>query len=175
MDRALVVTLRWRQGDRATASRLATELVQAKPRRQLRREHPWTVAGVLVQAGFVLSELGETPTLLQAVERTLGLIQGAPMELPLRWQWCVLLASARRQEGNWAETDEILRTAEPHLDPGTCDLGLLERERARGSAARGDAAGAATSYARAAATFDAAGERWHAAETRAEAARVAGR
>ena len=157
MDQALVATLWWRRGRRADAHGRATALVRAKPRRQQRGQHPWTVAGVLVQCASVLAELGDVATLLLAIERTARLIHGAPIDLPLRWQWFVLLASARRQEGNLGEAAEALDHATEQLDPGTCDLGLLELERARIARAQGDLAAAAAEYDRAVATFAAAG------------------
>lgn len=169
MDQALVVTLRWRQGRHAEAHQLASDLVNAKPRRQQRGQHPWTVAGVLVQAAQVLAELGDTGTLVHGLERAFGLIRDAPAELPVRPQLAILLAAARRQEGRLDEADEVLATSAPFLDPNTCDMGLYELERARVCRARGDAAGASTRYAQAVATLDAAGERWHAAQVRAEA------
>jgi hypothetical protein len=168
MDQALVVTLRWRQGRRADAAQLASALVRAKPRRQQRGQHPWTVAGILLQAAFVLAELGDVATLRIATDRVEGLIRGGPAELPARGQWQIVVGSLRRQEGRLDEADRVLADAAPLLDAGTCDRGLLEREQARVARARNDVAGAQQRYAQAIATFESAGERWHAEETRQE-------
>jgi hypothetical protein len=170
MDQALVVTLRWRQGRVDDAVRLAAELVDAKPRRQQRRQHPWTVAGALAQAGFVAADAGVPDLLDRALARIMGLIHGAPTELPLVTQGAILAASMGRLRGDLDGAQHLVDIATARVDPGTCDLGLAQVEHARILVARGDAAGAAAAFATAAATLDTAGERWLAGRTRQEAA-----
>lgn len=174
MDRALMVTLRWRQGARDDASQRAQALVLAKPRRQQRGEHPWTVAGALLQAAFVLGELGDLATLQTALARVGELIRTGPAELPAHGQWRIVVGCAFRLEGRLDEAADVLAATTPLLDPDTCDRGLLEREQGRLARARGDEASAQERFRQAAATLDAAGERWLRHDVEAEAGSGAG-
>jgi len=169
MDRALTATLRWHQGCREEAHEQATALISAKPRRQRRRQHPWDVAGALVQAGFVTAELGDVESTRHAVDRISKLTRGAPVDLPLRWQMGILVASVYRQERSFDLATEALGWTWDHLPAQSCARGLAEREAARLAVAQGDAALAATRYGQAIATFTAAGERWHADDAAREA------
>jgi hypothetical protein len=131
--------------------------------------HPWDVAGMHVLVGLALVEVGEAEQALAAADRVATLVAGAPPELPLVAQGLIVAAGAHRLAGRIDPALDVLRAAWPMLQPDTCDRGMAEREVARGHRAADRPTEAADFYARAAATFTAAGERFLAAETGREA------
>jgi hypothetical protein len=131
--------------------------------------HPWDVAGMHVLVGLALVEVGEGESAAAAAERVATLVEGAPPELPLVAQGLIVAAGAHRLAGRIDLALDALRPAWPMLQPDTCDRAMAEREVARGHRAAGRPADAADFYARAVATFTAAGERFLAAETGREA------
>lgn len=166
LDQVLAAVASLRRGDREAARRRVDRVLAAGVPDD---SHPWDVAGVLAQAGFVLVELGDGEAVAGLADAVRHLIDDGPDTLPLRAHYALLAAGAVRLAGLPPERAvAALEWAEPLLGDGTAERGMAERERARLATAAGDPTSAARRYAAAIAAFDAAGERWEAAATRAE-------
>jgi hypothetical protein len=125
MDQALAVNLRWRQGSLEAYDR-AVALIAAKPRKQERGQHPWTVAGALVQASLVAAEMGALDLLDVGIGRIDHLTRGGPADLPVRVQLPILVASRQRQHFNVELAERVLLDAVPRAGEG---LGRGRRHR----------------------------------------------
>lgn len=176
MDRALVAVLRWRRGDAAGArERARAVLAQEAP---APHEHPWDLAGALLQVGLVLVELGDGPGAARAAGTIAELTRGAPAALPLLHQQRILHAGAHRLAGDAAAARADLTGLADQVEG--CDRGLVLVEEARqalagpADASAAQVAEAAARYAAAVAAFRSAGEWWHATATEAEAGGLAG-
>ncbi len=168
IEHALRTTLLQRAGEHGAAARTARKLLR------LRRipgvsPHPWDLAGVLVQIGFVFVELGDAKRALSCADSIDGLTRDAPVELPLPAQGRTIRAGALRLLGDHDAALALLEVLVDTSGHGTCDRGLVERELARVHRATGDPR-AAEVYRTAATTFLAAGERWLAQDVAGESA-----
>ena len=164
LDRALAATLAWRRGQVDDAVARAAALVAWAPGAD---DHPWDVAGAVLQAGLVLVEAGQLDGAIDAALAIGPLLADAPADLPLQAQLGILSAGAVRLQGRPDDAVALLDELLVDLTGGDRGLALRERGRALRAAGRKDASAA---LAEAAEAFDLAGERWEAAVTRVEAA-----
>lgn len=164
MDRALTVTLRWRQGRSDEARHLALELVGEQSPEPA--PHPWDLAGALAQAGFVLVEVGDHEGASRTVARAAALIDGAPGDLPLVSHVQLVRAGALRLAGRAVEAADAVAGLSSVLTG--CERGLALLEEARQEVSSGRFELAAELYTQSQAAFDAAGERWHVQAVMAE-------
>lgn len=171
MEFAIATAVAGYRRDRAEVLRRSAAMFAATDRSEADL-HPLDVASMYVAAGLALVEVGEWTQVLALAEVVRSLVEGAPPGVPLAEQCGIMVAGAHRLAGDLEAAEVELRTAWPHLQPDTCDLGLAEREAARLRRAGGHAGEIADLYARAAATFRAAGEQFLAADTEREAAAV---
>ena len=167
LDRALTAVVALRRGDVGAARAIAADL--SRDLELPSDAHPWDLAGIHVQLGFVALELPDADGAESAAEAVSRLAAGAPREVPLLPQGEIVLAGALRLRGEHDKARTILSPLSDELRAGTCDRGLAERESARCARAAGDETEGARLYVAAAATFRAAGERWYAESTEAEA------
>ena len=166
LDRVLAAKLAWRRGDREEAvRRAAAELMTSvEP-----DEHPWDVAGTAFQLGQIFADAGELDDAVLTVGVMTRLLEGAPEDLPLLTHLQLLVAAITRLQGRPDEAVENLRRLRPRM--GGTDLAECLREEARCEIALGGLDEATALYRASVETFEAAGEKWEARETRDEADR----
>ena len=163
LDRALAVTLAFRRGDHGAARAAAREILADLPSAS---EHPWDVAGALVQVGLVLVELGDEHHATHTADRIDALIEDAPPTLPLIGHAMLVRAGALRVEGQHARAEALLDDGLAALEGS--DRGQALLELARLAASDGLPLLAAERYAMAVESFERAGERWMAGYVRSE-------
>lgn len=163
LDRALAAKLAWRRGDREEAvRRAAAEMtISVTP-----DEHPWDVAGTAYQLGQIFADAGDVDDAVLAVGVMTHLLERAPKDLPLLTHLQILVAAITRLQGRPHDALRSLRRLRKDLS-GT-DLAECLREEARSERALGSTQKAAVLYQASVDAFEAAGERWDMAATRAE-------
>lgn len=95
-DRVLSAKLSWRHGDSEEAVRRARDELQ---RPTSRDDHPWDVAGSLLQAGQIFADAGLADDARRAAKAMKPHLRGAPSDLALVLEWGILQASVERLRG----------------------------------------------------------------------------
>ncbi len=163
-DRILTAKLLWRLGHADEAVERATqELV----RHRLPDDHPWDVAGALLQAGHIFIDAELVDPARQAVRAMKPLLRGAPPDFALLAEWQLLDASVERLRGHFQRS--LRRIAAVHKPTGYT-LATWHRERARTLRAMSQEADAREEYSAAIEALEQAGEKWEAAVLREEGA-----
>src|SRR5690606_18813453 len=103
-DRILTAKLAWRQGDRDEAVRRALEELD---RDMAPEDHPWDVAGALLQAGHVLVDAGMASEARRAAREMKPLLRGTEDDFNLKQEWRLLEAAVARISGKPAKALEL--------------------------------------------------------------------
>ncbi|MCO6502225.1 MAG: DUF4240 domain-containing protein [Acidimicrobiales bacterium] len=155
-DRILTAKLAWRQGDRDEAVRRALEELD---RDMAPEDHPWDVAGALLQAGHVLVDAGMASEARRAAREMKPLLRGTEDDFNLKQEWRLLEAAVARISGKPAKALELTERVKG-ADGYT--VATRHRERARALRDLGRTGEAAVAYQEAIAVLEDAGERWEA-------------
>src|SRR5690554_275034 len=155
-DRVLTAKLAWRQGEHEEAVRRARAELD---RHVARDDHPWDVAGALLQAGHILVDAGMAPEARQAAKRMKPLLRSADSGFELKIEWRLLEASVARLEGKPGKALDMVTKIR---DASGYTLATWHRERARALRDLGRTEEAAVAYQEAIAVLEDAGERWEA-------------
>lgn len=162
VDRVLAAAVAWRAGD-AGRARVVVDELGALGVDDV--GHPWDLAGIHVQRGMVLIELGDGSGAAAVADLLDALLDGAPSDLPLVGEAGIIRAASLRLAGSCDEARDVLSRVRGALEGADAALAALEWARLERASGRPGA----TAYEAAASAFDRAGERWWAAVARAEA------
>lgn len=95
-DRILSAKLSWRRGDSEDAVRRAREELN---RPTSKDDHPWDIAGSLLQAGQIFVDAGLAEDARRAAKAMKSHLRGAPSDLALVLEWWILQACVERLRG----------------------------------------------------------------------------
>ena len=122
-------------------------------------DHPWDVAGALLQAGHVLVDAGMASEARRAAREMKPLLRGTEDDFNLKQEWRLLEAAVARISGKPAKALELTERVKG-ADGYT--VATRHRERARALRDLGRTGEAAVAYQEAIAVLEDAGERWEA-------------
>ena len=164
-DLAIALSAAGRRGDAAAVQALGARAFEAIESAAM---HPWTLADLNLLVGEALVETGDGTKAMVTANNALDLLAGAPEDLATRGVAWIVAAGAYRLHGDLDEADRALSQEWDLIERTPGDLGRAQREAGRCYLAAGHPAEAGRWFALAAASFDAAGDRWLAGRARDE-------
>lgn len=163
-DRILTAKLLWRRGE----TELAVDRAMSELRRPASRDdHPWDVAGTLLQAAQILVDAGLAEPARKAAKMMKPLLRRAEPDFQLVVEWRLLEASVDRLLGR---PDRALSRIDAVSVADGYSKATWHRERARALRALGRESEAQGDFAAAVENLENAGERWEAAALKVEQA-----
>ncbi len=161
-DRILSAKLSWRRGDSDDAIRRARDEL-ARP--TSKDDHPWDIAGSLLQAGHILVDAGLVDDARRAAKAMKPRLRKAPPDLELVIELRLLEASVERIQGR---PDKALSRIAAVRNAEGYSLAAWHREHARTLRDLGRAAESVGEYHTAIDLLTEAGERWESADLQRE-------